>query len=97
MAPQAAPLTAKVLWQVEQYICDNASSMSGFTMDKPTSGDKYIAWAIAKHTQGTDDAIEPTEWDIIATKRYMLAMGYLKATGQFGSYTTYIVKKEHRS
>ena len=84
------PLWAKIIPEVEDYIFENAKHLVGFTLDTPSSGDRFISYIVSK--QG----IEVYPWDVIATKRYMLNMGYLKELGYFDNLMTYTVKKEFR-
>jgi len=82
------PTFARIIPEVEDYIATDSVG-TGFTLNRPTSGDKFIAWKISK-----DFGIEVAPWDVVATKRYMLNMGFLVECGLWRRLMTYAVKKE---
>lgn len=83
------PPTAKVFWQIEEYICQNHQHHVGVSVNSPTFGHKYIAKMVSELYEITVDA-----YDVLATMRYMVEVGNLVSVGFFGSIETYSVSKD---
>lgn len=83
------PSTAKVYWEIEEYICKNHNHYSGVSVNSPTMGHKFTAYQVNKEYKITVDA-----YDVLATMRYMVEMNNLVSTGFFGSIETFSVNRE---
>jgi hypothetical protein len=85
------PSTARIKWEIEEYICQNWNQYIGCSVAKPTFAHRRTALMV-----NATYAIDVDEFDVIATMHYMVEMGNLVSCGWFGNIETFSVAKNVR-